>query len=213
MIKCILYDLDNTLINAAEWHYISLNRALKEVSNIEINLEDHHSIFNGLPTKKKLEKLTELGRVKSEDHKAIYDLKQQYTKNVIIELAKPDKIKIDLHKHNRWNNLKMCCVTNSITETACLMLEKTGQLEYMDFVISNECVRSPKPCAEGYITAMVRYGFYPQECIIVEDSPIGIQGALTTGTNVWKVKDSHEVTLENFQQYMVDLNIGKFNAR
>lgn len=213
MIKALLMDLDNTLVNAAEWHYVSLNRALKKVAGIEINYDEHISIFNGLPTKKKLEKLTELGRVDKLAHTQIYNLKQEYTKEVIKELAKPDQIKIKFHKYNRWNNLKTCCVTNSITETAILMLEYTGQLEFMDFVISNECVRNPKPIAEGFICAMVRYGFYPQECIIVEDSPIGIQCALTTGANVWKIKDSNEVTIENFQQYMVDLNTGKFNAK
>ena len=31
MIKAILYDLDGVLVDATEWHYESLNAALKEV--------------------------------------------------------------------------------------------------------------------------------------------------------------------------------------
>ena len=36
------------------------------------------------------------------------------------------------------------------------MLEKTGQLEFMDFVISNEDVTEPKPSPEGYNLAIKR---------------------------------------------------------
>ena len=37
MIKAILYDLDGVLVDATEWHYESLNAALKEVCGFIIN--------------------------------------------------------------------------------------------------------------------------------------------------------------------------------
>ena len=209
MIKLILYDLDGTLCDCCEWHYLALNDALREVSGIEINEEEHISTFNGIPTKKKLQLLIEQGRIKQEDFELICHKKQEYTKGVIKQLAKPDFIKIKLHRQNRWNNIRSVCVTNSITETAALILESTGQLDYMDFVISNECVRRPKPFADGFIKAFVRAGCYPEECIVVEDSPIGIQAAKASGANVWEVSGAHEVNWDNFQQYMVDLNSGR----
>ena len=54
MIKAILYDLDAVLVDATEWHYESLNAALKEVCGFIINREEHISTFNGIPTKKKI---------------------------------------------------------------------------------------------------------------------------------------------------------------
>ena len=53
-MKAILFDLDGVLVDACEWHYLSLNRALKEVVGFTINREDHNSTYNGLPTKVKL---------------------------------------------------------------------------------------------------------------------------------------------------------------
>ena len=55
MIKAILYDLDGVLVDATEWHYESLNEALKEISGFEISRLEHIQTFNGLPTMKKLE--------------------------------------------------------------------------------------------------------------------------------------------------------------
>ena len=86
------------------------------------------------------------------------------------------------------------------------MLKCTGQLDFIDVLISNEAVRKPKPHAEGYIKAMVRLGLFPEQCVIVEDSNVGLLAANSSGAHVWHVKDSHEVTWDNFQQFMVNLN-------
>ena len=63
MIKGILYDLDGVLVDATEWHYESLNNALKEVVGFIIKREEHISTFNGIPTIKKLEILHNQGRL------------------------------------------------------------------------------------------------------------------------------------------------------
>ena len=77
------------------------------------------------------------------------------------------------------------------------MLEKTGQLQYMDFVISNEDVSSPKPSPEGYNIAIEKLTLQPKECMIVEDAPKGIEAAKQTGANVYEVSGYNEVTLDN----------------
>ena len=61
--KLVIFDLDGVLVDACEWHRIALNEALKKVCNYEISLEDHYSTFNGIPTRVKLEKLTEMGKI------------------------------------------------------------------------------------------------------------------------------------------------------
>ena len=96
--------------------------------------------------------------------------------------------------------MKKACITNSIRETAMLMLEKTGQLEFMDFVISNEDVTEPKPSPEGYNLAMKRLKLEPHECMIVEDAPKGIEAAKLSGANVYEVNGFYDVSLENILQ-------------
>ena len=46
-ISVVLFDLDGVLVNACEWHFIALNRALNEVVNKEISREDHEEKYNG----------------------------------------------------------------------------------------------------------------------------------------------------------------------
>ena len=98
MIKAILYDLDGVLVDATEWHYESLNAALKEVSGFELSRLEHISTFNGLPTNKKLEMLYEQNRVKKEDFEAIWKLKQKKTNEIIKKTASLDETKKRLHE-------------------------------------------------------------------------------------------------------------------
>ena len=56
-IKAILFDMDGVLIEAKEWHYEALNRALS-LFGCPISRYDHLQTFDGLPTLKKLELLS-----------------------------------------------------------------------------------------------------------------------------------------------------------
>jgi len=195
MIKAILYDLDGVLVDATEWHYESLNIALKEIAGFIIERSEHISTFNGIPTKKKMEILNEQNRLSVTLFQDVWDMKQEKTKEVIEKYASIDQNKIRLHENTK--HLKRACITNSIRETAKLMLEKTGQLEYMDFVISNEDIKNPKPSPEGYDKAIRKLKLQPNECMVVEDSPKGIEAGNLSKANVYEVNGYYEVTLEN----------------
>ena len=77
------------------------------------------------------------------------------------------------------------------------MLEKTDQLQYMNSVISNEDVSLPKPSPDGYDIAIKKLNLQSNECMIIEDSPKGIEAVRQTGANVYCISGLHEVTLEN----------------
>tara|TARA_B110000467_G_C18329298_1_gene491732 strand:- start:578 stop:1201 length:624 start_codon:yes stop_codon:yes gene_type:complete len=207
MIKAILYDLDGVLVDATEWHYEALNDALKEVAGFIIKRDEHITTFNGIPTMKKLEILCEQGRLNKSIFKEIWEKKQEKTFGVIEKYGFMDSNKIRLHEQTK--NLRKVCVTNSIKKSALLMLEKTGQLQYMDFVISNEDVVSPKPSPEGYNAAIKKLNIKPEECMIVEDAPKGIEAAKKTNANVYEVSGFNEVTLENILTKISYFNYNK----
>ena len=58
--KLIIFDLDGVLIDSRDMHYDALNRALAKVDEkYIITREEHLSAYDGLPTTRKLELLTE----------------------------------------------------------------------------------------------------------------------------------------------------------
>ncbi len=192
-IKAILYDLDGVLVDACDCHYESLNRALMSVCGFKISPREHNTTFNGLPTKSKLDLLNSQGRVAAEDFTNVNALKQQYTMEILANMI-VDPGKVELHENVATLDIETACVTNSIRQSAETMLRNTGQLDYMSFVISNQDIVHPKPCAEGYVVAMVRLEVLPCDTLIVEDSLKGIQAAESTGAHVLRVANAAEVT-------------------
>jgi beta-phosphoglucomutase len=78
MISTVIFDMDGVLIDAREWHYEALNKALR-LLGYEITRYEHLSTFDGLPTRKKLQMLTVERGLPAELHTFLNGLKQQYT--------------------------------------------------------------------------------------------------------------------------------------
>ena len=199
MNKAVLFDLDGVLVDACDWHYEALNRALREVANYTISREDHVTTYNGLPTKRKLKMLADVGVIRESDMDRISDLKQELTVGVIEDFCIHSISKVVMMKMLKDAGYKIGCVTNSIKMTATLMLEKTGILDYFDVIITNDQCNFNKPHPEPFIKALVELGSLPQDSIIVEDSPKGLEAARLTGCRVLEVKNATEVTKELFK--------------
>jgi beta-phosphoglucomutase len=200
-VKLVIFDLDGVLVDACEWHRESLNRALREVCDYEISSSDHYEIFNGLPTRIKLEKLTEMGVLSTNIHGEIYKRKQDLTVRTIDENAFERKEKISLMRHLRERNCFIACYTNSIRKTATLMLDKTGVLEHLDYLITNQEVKNPKPHPEGYNFLVKKFNLKKENVLIVEDSPKGKQAAYASGCKVVEVDNADDVNIELFKEY------------
>jgi len=200
--KCVLFDLDGVLVDACDWHYEALNRALKEVAYYEISRQDHYEKYNGLPTLTKLSMLNDMGVITDEDVRKISDVKQEHTIKVIEELCKRDQSKIELMKALKDNDYEIAVVTNSIRMTATLMLANSGVLPFVDLIISNEDTDRNKPYPDPYIIAIHLLNSSHNKTIIVEDSPKGIKAAKDSGAHVLEVKDATEVNLELFKDFI-----------
>lgn len=88
MIKAVLFDMDGVLIDAKNWHYEALNRAL-QLFGYSISRESHLSTFDGLPTRTKLEMLTKSRGLPKGLHDFLNTLKQTYTLEISYQRCKP----------------------------------------------------------------------------------------------------------------------------
>ena len=202
MIKLVVFDLDGVLVDACEWHRIALNKALQQTCKYEISLQEHYREYNGIPTMTKLKKLNEKGIISKDKFEIIEELKQKYTIELINNTAHIREEKVQLLKYLKQNEIKVACYTNSIRQTAELMLYKTGILNLLDVVITNQDVEHTKPNPEGYNKIMNLFKYAPNETLIVEDSPKGFEAAYSSGAKVFKVNNQEQVNIELFRGYI-----------
>ena len=196
-IQCVLFDLDGVLVDACEWHYITLNEALRQIVGFEISREDHISKYNGLPTTVKLRMLG----LEAPIALRVEALKQMKTLEVIAERAQIMPEKQELHSYLKSQGIKIACVTNSIHTTATAMLRQTGQINFMDLIVSNGDIPRNKPHPDCYNFAVKTLGVDPCTCLCVEDSPNGIEAARASCVpNLWMVSNPSDVTLKNYKE-------------
>ncbi len=199
--KAILFDLDGVLVNMPDGHYEALNKTL-ELFGAHINEEEHYNHFNGLPSKKKIEELERQGRLPPGLKEFINDIKQNHTKSIIPKYCVPDYSKIILLGHLKSQGYKLACCSNSIKETLHLMLKSAKLFDHFDIILGNDEVTNSKPDPEIYLTAFKRLGVKPEECIIVEDSPHGIQAGKASGATVYEVRNVNDVNLSLFEHLL-----------
>ncbi len=191
-IACVLFDMDGVLVDATEWHYEALNRALG-LFGFDISRYEHLSAYNGLPTRRKLEMLSVEKGLPEPLHAMLNRLKQVYTRDEVLAKCRPVFEKEYMLSRLRGDGLRLAICSNSIRETIDLMVRQAGLTEYFEFYVSNEDVARPKPDPEIYAAAMARMGVSPDETLIVEDAPHGLEAARRSGAHVCQVTGFGEV--------------------
>jgi beta-phosphoglucomutase len=204
MIRAIAFDMDGVLVDAKDWHYEALNRALR-LFGIEISRHDHLTTFDGLPTRRKLEILSVQHHLPRSLHGFINDMKQQYTMELINARCKPQFSHEFALSRLKAEGMKLAVGSNSIRHTIEVMMQRTALLPYLDVIVSNQDVKAAKPDPEMYLLAIQRMGIAPQECLIVEDNENGIRAAHASGAHVMEVRGVHDVTYQNIQQRIASL--------
>lgn len=195
-IKAVIFDMDGVLIDAKEWHYEALNRALS-LFGMEISRYDHLVAYDGLPTRKKLEMLTLERGLPPELHGFINELKQQYTMEMVYAKCKPSFTHQYALSRLKLKGYGIAVCSNSVRDSVELMMKKSDLLRHLDFFYSNQDVENPKPHPDIYLKAIQKLGLEPTQCLVVEDNPNGILAAQRSGANVMQVSSVDEVNLEN----------------
>jgi beta-phosphoglucomutase len=206
-IKAILFDMDGVLVDAKDWHYEALNKALR-LFGYEISRYDHLVTYDGLPTRVKLEMLTRERGLPVALHPFINEMKQKYTLEYAFNNCKPrfeHEFALSRLKHEGYR-LAVC--SNAVRDSVEIMLEKTNLLGYFEVVLSNQDIKKSKPDPEIYDTAVKRLGLKSAECLTIEDNEKGIKSAEAAGTHVLAVKDVSEVNYANIKAKIAAIEKG-----
>ena len=194
MNKLVIFDLDGVLIDSRDMHYEALNRALAKVDEkYVITREEHLSVYDGLPTTRKLELLTEKKGLPVVEYDTIWQDKQTATLDIFSEL-KPDYELMHYFQQLKEKGYSIAVASNSVRNTVKLVLLRLGLLEFVHYFLSNEDVFRSKPFPEMYWRCMIACNALPKDTVIFEDSHIGRQGALDSGSHLIAIEDRPDLT-------------------
>ena len=205
-IKCVIFDMDGVLIDARDWHYEALNKALS-IFGFEISRHDHLVTYDGLPTMKKLEILSSHSNFPKQLHGFINQLKQAFTMDITMVKCKPTFCHEYALSKLYADGIRMAVCSNSVRDTMTAMLSKAALINYFDFYLSNQDVSKAKPDPEIYQKAIERFGVLPTECLVLEDNVNGIRAAKDAGAHVMEINHVADVNYVNIIRHIKELEV------
>ena len=204
MTKLVIFDLDGVLIDSKDYHYHALNQSLGE--EFAISREDHVSIYDGLPTSRKLELLTQNKGLPVELYEQIWNKKQELTLKIFSESVSKDYELMGYFQQLVDAGSKIAVASNSIRNSVKIILLRLGLLEFVDVYVSNEDVVRNKPFPEMYWKCMTTLGALPNDTVIIEDSHIGRQGALDSKCHLIPVENRKDLNQSKVDRIKKILN-------
>ncbi|MDJ0511559.1 MAG: HAD family phosphatase [Crocosphaera sp.] len=187
MLKAVIFDLNGVIINDEAIHQQLINDILLG-ENIRTDPSEYQELCLGRSDRAcLLDILHRRGRVASDDYldKLIEAKTLAYRQRIdsLKEIPIYPELK-DFLSYLQQHNLRIGLVTGALSSEAKFILDKAGILNYFEVTVgADEVVRS-KPQPDGYLLAVERFNqldntlqLTPENCLVIEDSPVGIEAA------------------------------------
>lgn len=194
-ISAVLFDLDGVLVETRKLHYLALAKALGDLG-FELDFDEHQKVYDGLPTFRKIEMLTERFQLSHDQIQFLNKRKQEYTVELLQGQILPNVNHKQIFSHLRDNNIKIAICSNTKRNTLNFILNELQIENYLEFSLSNEDVQSPKPSPDIYLKAMEMLNVKADNVLVFEDSPHGLESARKAKVNVSEVSNMDELTLD-----------------
>ena len=177
--KAILFDLDGVLVDSAE----CVERTWRNwATHHRLNPESVIALAHGRRAIETVRLVApELG---ADAELAALAASEATTSNGVYEIAGAREL-LEILPADRWG-----VVTSGIRAVAEFRLRHTGLPTPSVMVCADEIVRG-KPDPEGYLIAAARLGRTAADCIVIEDTPAGIESAQAAGMRAIAIASTH----------------------
>lgn len=174
VMKAVLFDWDGTLADTMKNHYIAFREAMKdrvEVSQTEIYKREGNRAIEIIPDFIKglsEEELRERIRKKDEEYARISgNIRMMPDAREVVKRVKESGLKVGL-------------VTGTKRKDLILNMDPKD-MEMFDHIVTGDDTVKPKPHPEPFLKGLEGLGMSPEECIVVENAPLGIKSAKSAG--------------------------------
>ena len=185
--KALIFDLDGTLIDSEPWHLKAWNEVLAEYSLPLIDYEYIMSV-GGIRSSEICRMMLEKAGRTDLDPIKLANLKTQiYRSKYMQNIEFYDSIARYLKKAHELD-LKTAVATGSQLPETEALLKRHGLYEYVQTIVSSDQVKNCKPAPDTYLVAAERVQVEPKDCLVFEDTNVGLQGIKAAGMTALQVR-------------------------
>jgi beta-phosphoglucomutase family hydrolase len=174
--RAYLFDCDGTIVDSMPLHYIAWKKALGEW-----NCAFEEQLFYAWGGRPVTEIISALNRMQGLNMPV--DAVAMRKENLYFELehelkAIPEVIE---HIQARHGHIPLAVVSGSRRKSVIHSLSALGLLDKFDVLVCAEDYAHGKPAPDCFLTAAARLGVDPKDCLVFEDTEMGIKAATAAG--------------------------------
>jgi beta-phosphoglucomutase len=178
MIRGVLFDLDGIIVDTLHYHYLAWKHMFEPLGG---TVTEHTVLLHeGRNSREILPILMQQAGVwiPEAQRAAFIEEKRAYYRSIVRVERYPGALEaVDELKARGY---KVALVTACALKNMQHSLDASQQAHF-DFIITGDEVPRAKPFPDPYLTAAREVGVPPEECLVVENAPLGIEAAKNAG--------------------------------
>ena len=185
--RAYLFDCDGTIVDSMPLHYIAWKTAFAEW-NCPFP-EDLFYSWGGKPTREIIATLNEMHEF-AMPVEALAEHKEALYFKMLPQLkAIPEVMEIIEAEYGR---IPFAVVSGGRRISVTNALSTLHLMDRFETIVSSEDYVNSKPAPDAFLVAAARLGVAPKDCLVFEDTDLGIQAATAAGMASVRVPQPHE---------------------
>jgi HAD superfamily hydrolase (TIGR01509 family) len=186
--KTILWDMDGVIADSSSFHFAAWQETFAK-RGVKFTREDFTKLFG---TRNDFIISSVMGRGLSEgDVKVMVREKEESFRRKAIGNIKSFPWAVRLLNAIKKGNFKLGLVSSAPKENIELVLTELNLEGIFDCIVFGQEVSESKPSPQIYLLAAKKLKVTPKDCVVIEDSPLGVKAAKTAGMKCLAITNTH----------------------
>ena len=202
--------MDGVLVDSEPLYFKAINRVLEEEKVVPITEKENLDHLLGTTVEETWRRIVRLRTLPLP--LAYYrDKYDPSVRQVLKDEMTPQPGVARLLEELGRRHLKSAVASSSLRSWLSLKLDLLGLRETFDIVLGGDDVDQGKPEPDIYLLAVRRLRLPPENCVAIEDSPVGIAAAVASGTYTIAVRTDSTRGLDISQAHMILDSLEQFD--
>ena len=206
----VIFDMDGVLADTGPFHYESWVKMANEIGKTF-----KKSFFEATFGQQSVPITRELVGINVDQNlvEKWAQLKEQYYREMVKDKIEPLPGVIDLIKNLKSMNFKLAVGSSGPPDNVKLLLSSLKIELFFDTIITAEEIQNGKPSPDVFLLAAQNINVKPQNCLVIEDAPVGVEAANRANMKCIALTTTHDIDeLRSADMIVKDLSFVNVNS-
>ena len=198
MFQAIIFDFDGVILDSEPLHYQACSHVFQQLG-LALDYPEYVDNYLGLSDKDMFPKFFSARNIRVSVDKMnamMAEKSKQYQEIIKQRDSLPMIDAVDRYIEyisKKIPKLAICSGSTRNEIIAVLSKYKRGELQtYFDTIVTSEDIQKGKPSPEGYLLTARQLDVSPDQCLVIEDTPHGVEAAKRAGMHVVALLTSYQ---------------------